>query len=134
MIEWTHDMETGLADIDNQHHKLINKINELELAIHENRGRQETKEILEFVLFYADWHFKCEEACMDSYRCPLAQQNKEQHAYFLKRFSSLHYQYYQTNADPEIVRATLKELSDWTQYHILHVDSDLKTCSNEPLS
>jgi len=127
MITWVQEMETGIETIDEQHRKLIGKINELETAILENRGRAETQKILEFVLFYADWHFKQEESCMHYYQCPAAEQNKEQHEYFLKRFSSLHYQYYQTNADPEIVQATLNELMSWTQHHILHVDTELKT-------
>lgn len=129
MITWTEDMETGLDAIDYQHRRLIEKFNELEEAIHENRGRTETQKILEFVQFYADWHFKHEEKCMDDYQCPLAQSNKDQHAFFLKRFSSLHYQYYNTNADPKVVRETLNELSQWIENHILQVDVGLKPCA-----
>jgi len=51
-----------------------------------NLRGQLAREILDFLQFYAKWHFGQEEDCMNKYKCPIADQNKKAHAGFLKKF------------------------------------------------
>ncbi|NDJ74767.1 MAG: hemerythrin [Chloroflexi bacterium] len=90
MITWTENMTTGVAKLDKQHQKLIEKYNELDEAISNHTGREVIGEVLDFLQFYALWHFGEEEACMAQYQCPVARANQLAHAEFVDLFGGLH--------------------------------------------
>lgn len=129
MIEWSEDMTTGIEEIDAQHKELISRFNQLDEALQEGRGREETGTILNFVQFYTDWHFGREERCMEDYGCPVAEANQHQHAWFLKEFQHLYDSYYETDTDPDIIKRTFESLETWIIEHITKTDSQLRTCS-----
>ena len=129
MITWDKSMETGVEQIDNQHKNLIEKFNELLAAIDNGQKREKTGEVLDYLVFYADWHFQREEACMEAYGCPIAAANKEQHGYFLERFSQLQYDFYDSSMDPCMIDTTINELKDWIVNHIIGTDTALRQCA-----
>lgn len=128
MIVWNDSMRTGVANIDAQHRELIERFNEFSDAIERGRGREETGALLDFVQFYAQWHFEREEHCMDEYRCPVAATNKAAHRYFTRRFGWLYEQYQQSDVDPRTIQETLTELETWIVEHITKVDTRLNPC------
>ena len=128
IIVWNEAMATGVAEIDAQHRELILHFNRLVVAIAEGKGREETGEILDFLQFYAEWHFGREERCMDEYQCPVAATNRQAHGAFLRAFKRLYDLYYQSNVDPRLISDTLKELEIWIVSHIIKVDTHLRGC------
>lgn len=64
MITWDDSMTTGVPEIDAQHKELFEKMNEFAEALACGKGRAETGEMLDFLQFYAQWHFQREETCM----------------------------------------------------------------------
>jgi len=130
MIEWSDALSTGMPYIDAQHKELIAHFNELSDAVVRGKGREETGALLDFLQFYAQWHFEREEHCMDEYRCPAAATNKAAHRYFVQRFNWLYEQYQRSDVNPHTVKDTLSDLEAWIVGHILKVDTRLKPCLN----
>jgi hemerythrin len=128
MIAWDDAMQTGFPEIDVQHKELIEQFNELAAAIEMGKGREETGKILDFLQFYAQWHFEREEHCMDAHRCPVAMANRSAHRQFLDRFGDLYEHYQQSDIDPHLVNDTFVELETWIVNHILRVDTRLREC------
>lgn len=128
MIKWDESFETGVPEIDAQHRKLINKYNEFYHAIVNGMGREAAGEILDFLQFYAMWHFEKEEACMDEYQCPVAAANKKAHAVFLDKFARFYDQWQARVMDHDLMLDTYLELGAWIENHIRRIDAQLYPC------
>lgn len=66
MIAWSAVYETGIAQIDLQHHKLIELINRVAQEARNSSGNSTGRvgEVLDEIAQYADYHFRCEESFM----------------------------------------------------------------------
>ena len=86
MVPWNEKFSTGSSELDLQHRTLINNINHLEqMLTTTNLTREECEFLIHLVDFletYADTHFNFEEQCMERYRCPAHQKNKQAHNQF----------------------------------------------------
>jgi hemerythrin len=126
MFEWNSAMSTSVTDIDDQHRQLINKFNELAEAEASGADRQKVGEILDFLQYYAEWHFNTEEELMDKYKCHMAEENKKAHNEYRAKFGSLYEQWKnKTGSDTVVLHDTIVELARWIIHHILTVDNQL---------
>ncbi len=133
MIIWDAKLSTGNERIDSQHKMLIEKLNEFEKIISDNSSgdiRLAAGEVLDFLQFYATWHFSQEEQLMDEVNCPVAEINKIAHARFLDMFGKFYTQWQIASMDNELARSTYHQLSDWVTNHIMTVDVELNFCSH----
>ena len=130
MIAWDDTMTTGLPEIDVQHQEIIKKFNEFTEAVAHGKGsdRDMAGDILDFLQFYAAWHFEREEKCMAQYHCPAAQANKQAHAEFIDKFGRFYKQWQEAGMDFELVRAVYMELESWIVNHIRRIDTQLYPC------
>ena len=128
MITWDDSMSTGVALIDAQHKMLFQKFNEFSESISGNMAREAATEILDFLQFYATWHFGREEKCMAEYNCPAAAQNKQAHAEFLSTFGGFYEQWQNRTISPELVSKTYQELENWLLNHVARTDTQLLPC------
>jgi hemerythrin len=131
MIIWDESMSTGDARLDTQHKMLIQRFNELSDIIAGTDSaatRQAAADVLDFLQFYASWHFGQEENCMNKYKCPIAATNKKAHAEFLTLFGQFYTQWQETNMDMALARQTHAQLGQWFRRHILAVDTQLRPC------
>jgi hemerythrin len=120
-------MSTGDSLIDNQHKTLILKFNEFSEVIQDGGDtRTAAGEILDFLQFYALWHFKREEECMAQHACPAAAENKCAHKQFITVFGGFYEKWHAENMNQELVLQTHKELENWLVNHILRIDTQLK--------
>jgi hemerythrin len=140
MLQWDESMTTGIAHIDAQHKEIIKKYNQFSQAlargIGASREREEAGKILDYLQFYAAWHFEREEECFDQYKCPAAKANKNAHTEFLKRFGDF-YEYWHTEGmDSSLVKNTFQELGEWIATHIMRLDTQIYPCvkQQEPKS
>ena len=135
MLRWSEQFETGQSLLDTQHKMLISYINRLEgMSRNTNPNRQEVEFFLQLVGFmetYIDVHFKQEEKCMESYRCPAHQQNKAAHREFLIFFRKFKRHFETEGFRPEVLLELHKSCSAWIQEHILRIDVQLKPCVSE---
>ena len=128
MITWDDSMSTGVALIDAQHKMLFQKFNEFSETISGNTSREAAAEMLDFLQFYATWHFGREENCMAEYHCPAAAQNKQAHAEFLVTFNGFYEQWQSGTISPELVSKTHQELESWLRNHVARTDTQLRPC------
>ncbi len=132
MITWNADtMSTGIPMIDAQHKMLFQKFNEFSATFSispESASREAAGELLDFLQFYATWHFGREENCMDQYKCPVAADNKKAHAEFLRTFGRFYTEWQTGDMTPKLVDETYKTLESWLVNHVAHVDTQLRSC------
>lgn len=133
MIAWDDSMSTGLPNIDAQHKEIIEKYNELAEALAQGGGvaRSVAGELLDFLQFYSAWHFEREEKCMEEYKCPAAEANKQAHAEFMVIFGELYEEWWSTTMDLELMQETFTKVGEWIKNHIQRVDAQLLLCVRE---
>lgn len=128
MIEWDESLSTGVENIDAQHKMLVEKLNEFSQVMTNAQARETAGEVIDFIRFYAAWHFEREEDCMNEYQCPVAAQNKQAHKEFLATFDEFYEQWQVEGMDAELVESTYQELANWVEMHIRHIDTHLRKC------
>lgn len=135
MITWDAALSTGDERTDSQHLVLIDKLNEFDAVISSSNSgdiRREAGEVLDFLQFYAAWHFEQEEATMARMNCPAAEENKKAHAEFIQSFGQFYSRWQTASMDLELARTTYHQLRDWVVDHIMTVDVKMRDC--QPLS
>jgi hemerythrin len=60
-MNWDDSLATGNAEIDAQHHKLVDLINQLHEAMRTGKGSAALSGIFDELIKYTDYHFKTEE-------------------------------------------------------------------------
>ncbi len=90
-IEWTNELATGVEEIDDQHRKLIDKINTLLISI--GQGQKKGKEVLldtlAFLENYAQVHFQTEENYMKRSKYPEYRKHVKEHHEFIKDLNGI---------------------------------------------
>jgi len=66
-IKWSKDYETGIEEIDEQHHILVNTLNEANKLLTTNYSLENLQNITKDLLSYALYHFEEEEGLMKEY-------------------------------------------------------------------
>jgi hemerythrin len=135
MIIWTKEFETGSAKLDQQHRVLIDNINLLgEQMQNPNPTPEEAASavrLVDYLEAYANIHFKDEEQCMESYRCPAHAQNQQDHERlrgFIRNYKRL---CELEGFKVELLRNLHEVFRLWINEHILKVDTQLKACIQE---
>ena len=65
---WNSEYSVGIDQIDKQHQKLVLLINTLFDAMKEGKGKERQGHILNELVQYTDYHFKCEEELFENIR------------------------------------------------------------------
>jgi hemerythrin len=131
VINWNQSLSTGEDRTDLQHKVLIDKLNEFDEVIsgsHTGDIRRAAGEVLDFLQFYAAWHFEQEEAVMAQMNCPVAAENKKAHAEFIRDFGRFYSQWQTSSMDLGLARKTYEQLRDWVVNHIMTIDVKMKDC------
>jgi len=128
-IAWNERlMSTGDPEIDDQHRKLIDKLNGLFAALESGAPDAEVKSMLKFVGEYTSWHFGAEESCMAKHQCPAAAANKAAHAQFLQTFKGIADKVESAGVTNALALETQQAVSDWVRNHIIKTDTQLRPC------
>ena len=127
MLNWHEGMSTGIPDLDHHHKEILARFNEFYACMSrgESDKRAEVGRILDFLQFYAQWHFQREEEYMEKYQCPAAEENRIAHADFLKRFGAFYEKWQTAGMDPTLANDTFVALMDWIVNHVQGVDTRL---------
>src|SRR5665647_697844 len=87
LIQWTSILSVNVAEIDQQHQKLIALINNLNDAMRKGKGKESLAEIIDELSNYAANHFAFEEKYFDKFGYPAATSHKLEHTNFVKKVS-----------------------------------------------
>lgn len=123
--QWTEDLATSVAEIDNQHKELFRRINELHLACKKGMGKHEIGQAIRFLEEYAKTHFEAEEKYMRVHNYPGYASHKAEHIVFTKTVVDLKKQFETEGPSLPLVIKTNLELAEWLRTHIRKVDINL---------
>ena len=132
MILWTKQFETGSAKLDQQHRLLIDNINLLEEQLNITNPTMAELDfwvhLVDYLEAYANIHFRAEEKCMESHRCPAHAVNQQEHERFrgfirnYKKLCELE------GFKVELLRNLHEVIRSWIKEHILKIDIQLRPC------
>ena len=126
LINWNYSFSVGVDEIDSQHKIWIQTINDLHVALClGNTGNliSETKKAVTTMYEYTCFHFKTEEAYMESVNYPDLLSHKALHDAFSEEVLQI---YNDVQADKHVLSSEImKRLTTWLQEHILQVDSKI---------
>lgn len=78
-LEWTHDNEVGVEEVDKQHRHLFDLLNRLHESVVQGKEQSELHSILDEMIDYTVYHFKTEEDLFLAHDYPGYQEHKDVH-------------------------------------------------------
>ena len=119
--EWSPALQIGIVAIDEQHHKLIDLLNEVQrLAAESATSFQEVDDIFNELERYIAAHFRDEEALMVRISYEFLRQHQQEHADFARQFAEHRQGFSHGSTD---VQALYEWLLRWFLTHIAGSDS-----------
>ena len=125
MYSWDDSLLVGVALIDEQHHELVDKLDEFAIACGHGEGKQEVGEALKFSVSYIKEHFKDEEGLQALYAYPDIDAHKKLHAKFIQNAIDLVQKLKNNGPSIELADEVRKTLVGWFLTHIRTEDKKL---------
>ena len=124
-MEWTEKLATGIPAIDDQHQELFRRINNLVLAIKQQRCRSEIDGVIQFLDDYAHVHFSEEEKYMAETNYPGLVEQQKSHRQYLQALAELKDQASRpriAGSSYDLSATTNQVVVDWIVAHIMRLD------------
>jgi len=122
LITWTNDFSVGVEEIDNQHKRLVNMINELHDAMKQGKGNEHVEDIIIRLVDYSKYHFNTEEKYFHQFSYPDKESHIQTHVDFIDKVSIFAEKF--KNNEVMLTIDVLTFLSDWLRNHIMGIDMD----------
>jgi len=120
-MKWEPAFNLGIKQIDDQHKKIVEFINTLNLAVLDNNSDDKIESILDEMSKYAIYHFKTEEDMFRKYDFPLLNEHVEEHAAFINKVADFRSKFDQGQS---ITFRLMSYLRNWLSDHILDSDRE----------
>lgn len=115
-MTWNNSLNTGHAQIDTDHKKLVAYINELYDAMKSGKGKEACGKIIDNLASYTKTHFDMEERLMASAKYQLSADHKKEHDALVKEVLD-----FKAKFDAGAITLSLPLLNflkDWLTKHI----------------
>jgi hemerythrin len=119
-LKWSDRYSVHIAEIDEQHKKLINLINEMFDAMQAGKGREIIDTIIDEFVNYTVYHFSTEERLLQQHGYPKYGDHKEMHDHIAKKARDLK-ETLDKGIKPSNIDVMLL-LTNWLNAHILDED------------
>lgn len=129
IITWNDSMSVKVAEIDKQHQKLVQLINDLHDAMREGKAKTVLGSILGELANYTVTHFNYEEMLFEKYNFPLATTHQNEHRKFIKTVSEFKAKFEEGNAS--VTLEIMNFLKDWLVNHIQGTDKQYSSFLNK---
>ena len=124
MYQFTDDCLIGVDQIDNEHRRLFELVNEVaNLLIKNDINRSDVNAVLMELDEYAVLHFKHEEEYMEEINDPELPKQKEEHQEFVKNVREIIKRDTESNDDKETLTNVVDYVARWLFSHILSSDT-----------
>ncbi len=120
IMSWKEAYSVGIAEIDQQHKRLIDLINSLHDAMSKGQAKAVLGKILGDLASYCANHFATEEKLFDTHGYPEGPDHKEKHRKMTSKVLALQQQFEQGKAT--ITLDVMEFLQQWLDKHILGTD------------
>lgn len=124
-IEWNEDLNTNIAEIDEQHRELFDRVNRLLDACNKGEGRSEVDRMIGFFEDYVVTHFSDEEAAMVRSSYAGYRLHKKEHEEFMVQIGELKRKFQQDGGRIDVVLLTVRTSVDWLVNHIRRADKSV---------
>jgi len=124
-IEWTEDLATGSAEIDNQHKMIFIRINDMLEACKQGKGKAKVESLIKFLEDYILSHFGEEERFMIKHSYPEFAAHRALHEEFKSQLAVLKKQIETEGVGVHTVISTNQLVVNWFIHHIRKVDTKL---------
>jgi len=120
LMTWSDNLSVNVAQIDEQHKKLVGMLNDLHDAMKQGKGSEVTGKVLNGLVQYVATHFAAEEKLMKEHAYPEYLKHKSEHDALTKQALDLQKQLQE--GKPVLNVELMKFLKDWLSNHILGTD------------
>ncbi len=127
-MAWSDNLNTGIDEIDRQHRKIVDYINELHRAA-QGANRELIEKVLNGLIDYTISHFSFEEEMLENNHYDDLQEHKKLHHKFIARIQA-HLDNHKKGDN--VARALTGELQIWLIAHISREDQRYVSCITEP--
>jgi hemerythrin-like metal-binding protein len=117
-MSWDKSLSTGIEEIDNQHMKLVETLEDFAEAYADQKGTEAINSILMFLESYVVKHFSTEQEMHALYNYPKKDRHKQSHDYLISDFSEIKDRIDEEGLTAEIVQYTYDFLMNWVIDHI----------------
>jgi hemerythrin len=125
MIAWDPKLETGIAEIDEQHQLLFRKAASVLEAVRAGQGGMELRQTIQFLADYAAHHFETEERTMRAVGFPEAEEHAEIHRRITRRLAEVAADFEADGATTGLVADVEAMMRGWITMHIMEKDRAL---------
>ena len=130
-IIWKPEYSVGVKEIDAQHQRLVELINQTYDSVYKNSSKDETLKIVQAVLDHGILHFKTEEKYFDKFHYPLAEEHKKEHVKLLANASSFKTKINDSVDYKKETMNFLDFLEDWLVDHMMVQDKKYSVFFNQ---
>jgi hemerythrin-like metal-binding protein len=120
-LTWKEEFNTGCEEIDRQHQKLGEILNELYQAFEQGLAESHVIKILNELEEYTKYHFSTEEELFEKYNYPYKEQHKAEHQKLVEQVRKFRLDYEQ-NKSTLLSYEVLITLKQWLLDHVLGSD------------
>jgi len=119
-IMWTDELSVGIPELDEQHRRLIDLLNEFYDAIERGDDEQGIRKLVEGLEEYTVFHFCAEEEFLIEINYPDLENHQKAHQILISEVRSAQARY--QNGDRKAIRELSAFTLAWLYSHILKVD------------
>lgn len=128
LITWTPSLSVGVAEMDEQHKKLVKMINDLHDAMKAGKGKETLSRILSELASYTRTHFSAEEGHMARFKYADLASHKAAHAELIKKLGDVQKA---QNEGQNVTLDVMKFLNSWLTDHIIGTDKKYAALFNQ---
>ena len=118
-LEWNVVLATGIEEIDEQHKRLLEILNQLREVTKRSKRREATAEVLQQMLDYTVYHFDYEEKLLEKAGYKLLPLHRRVHQLFIRRIPEFQQRH---AAGEDVLREVHDMLARWLVQHIQNDD------------
>ncbi len=116
VIQWDESFSVKIVEIDKQHQKLFDMVNEIDAAQRQGKGKDIVGKIIDGLINYVSEHFKHEESFFDRYNYPDTKAHKLKHVDFVNKVLEFRSGFEKNKLG--LSMDLMKFLCDWLHTHI----------------
>jgi len=128
-FQWREEYNTNIRDVDNDHHELFIKANDLNKAITAGKGRPVLAKTLDFLIDYTVTHFEKEETLMREHGYPEYDAHRRKHLELTDEVLEMKKKFLENKVEMDV--AFVSFLREWVINHILTEDRKMVPFFNE---
>lgn len=130
LIKWKEDYSVGVKELDKQHQKLIELINNFNLLVEEHEKLNEIPSLIDKLFDYMEEHLKTEEGYMKKYNYPNYEEHVAEHEnFFVNNIKSFR----NKSKEKKLISSIeiMDFLTNWFVEHIQITDKEYTKFFNE---